>query len=414
MPADLTLPGKSMALKAPGSALSAVEVTVLLLMLCGVGAPHVSRISLWAFAAAGSFVLFRLLAAWRNWPLPGKWLRVLLVLTVCCGIVLDFSMRFGRDAAVSMLLLMAALKALELRAPRDALVLINLSYFLIITNFLYSQSIALALYMLVLVVLITALLIALQRRRSALKPIATFRLACILLLQAVPLMLALFFLFPRVQGPLFGWSQSAPAGLSGLSEEMSPGSLSELSLSDEVAFRVQFESTAPKPSKLYWRGPVLWDFDGRTWRMAKMPLMDRPVHQALSTSVRYLVTLEPNQTRWLFAIDLPARVPIDALLSSDYQIISRQPLRHRQQYIMESNLDFTLGLATCLAYPARRQRPRPRARARIPRKSQFPAGHHRSGARALSYPTLFLHLGSPCAWGRTRGRISVRNSTWLL
>jgi transglutaminase-like putative cysteine protease len=262
---------------------------------------------------------------------------------VCAGIVLDFTTRFGRDAAVSMLLLMATLKALELRTARDAMVIINLGYFLIITGFLYSQAIPLAVYMLVLMVIITAVLISLQRRVASFTPRQSVRIAGNLILQGVPLMLVLFVLFPRVQGPLFGLPQSSPTGVSGLSDEMSPGSLSSLSLSDDVAFRVQFESTPPKPSTLYWRGPVLWDFDGRTWRMAKMPILENPVHESRSNRIRYSVTLEPQQSKWLFAIDLPTKLPSESLLTADYQLLTRQTSRYRQRYEMESDLDYVLS-----------------------------------------------------------------------
>lgn len=326
------------------AALSAREVTALLAVLALISAPHAAHSALWPMAASALFIGYRLTAAWRSWPLPGAWLRLALVILVCAGILLDFSLRFGRDAAVSMLLLMAGLKSLELRTPRDAIVVINLGYFLIVTSFLYLQSLFLALYMLVLLVLVTALLMALQRRASAAFPMGhTVRNALVLLLQGVPLMLLLFLLFPRVQGPLFGWSQSTSTAVSGLSEEMSPGSLSSLSLSDEVAFRAQFDGPAPKAATLYWRGPVLWDFDGRTWRMARTALLDQPRHESAGEPVRYQVTLEANQSRWLFAIDLPRRVPIDAVLSADYQMLSRQPLRQRQRYRMESDLRYVLS-----------------------------------------------------------------------
>jgi len=323
--------------------LRAAEVSALLGVLVLIGAPHVTHVNTWAIVASGLFVAYRVFAAWRQWPLPGKALRLCLVLLVCAGIVLDFNTRFGRDAAVAMLLLMAGLKSLEVRTPRDAIVVINLGYFLIITSFLYSQSLTLAIYMVMLLIFITAMLMALQRRAPTMAAMQFVRRAATLLLQGVPLMLLLFLLFPRVQGPLFGWSQSSSTGVSGLSEEMSPGSLSSLSLSDEVAFRVQFEGTAPKPSTLYWRGPVMWDFDGRTWRMARSTLLERPSHLPLGERVRYQVTLEPHQTRWLFAIDLPTRIPIDAVLTSDYQMLSRQPLRQRQRYDMQSDLNYALS-----------------------------------------------------------------------
>src|SRR5437879_2745911 len=88
-----------------------------------------------------------------------------------------------------------------------------------------------------------------------------------MLAQAGPVMLLLFFLFPRVQGPLWGMPQDAYSGVTGLSETMSPGSIRDLSLSDAIAFRVKFESDSPPRALLYWRGPVLSDFDGLAWRV---------------------------------------------------------------------------------------------------------------------------------------------------
>ena len=51
----------------------------------------------------------------------------------------------------------------------------------------------------------------------------------VLLLQAIPLSLIIFVLFPRVQGPLWGMPQDAYAS-SGLTDTMAPGSMSKLSL----------------------------------------------------------------------------------------------------------------------------------------------------------------------------------------
>ena len=185
--------------------------------------------------------------------------------------MLSYGPRFGRDASVALLAIMLGLKVLELKALRDATVVICLGFFLIITNFLYSQTIATALYMLVIMAWLTATLVAFQDHNRTLSPLRALRTAGTLMVQGAPLMLALFLLFPRVQGPLFGFPQATSAGVTGLSDSMSPGSLSSLSLSDEVAFRVQFQSRRrPRRRSLYWRGPVLWDFDGRTWTMGSV------------------------------------------------------------------------------------------------------------------------------------------------
>ena len=149
-------------------------------------------------------------------------------------------------------------------------------------------------------------------------------------------MLALFLLFPRVEGPLWGLPQVNYGAKSGLSDVMSPGDVSALSLSDEVAFRVLFETPPEKPSQFYWRGPVLWDFDGRTWRAGQIYTADSIEFEALGPPLNYTVTLEPHDQRWMFAIDLPTRAAPSSYFSTDYQLLARRPVRERIRYDMQS------------------------------------------------------------------------------
>ena len=161
---------------------------------------------------------------------------------------------------------MLALKLLEMNGRRDAIMVIFLSYLLLITHLLYSQTVATAAYMLTVVWLITMTMVGFQQRAPQQAWKSAVRTSGLLLTQAVPLMLVMFLFFPRVQGPLWGLPQDAYAGSTGLSDTMSPGSLSSLSLSDAVAFRARFDAEPPNRARLYWRGPVLWDFDGKAWR----------------------------------------------------------------------------------------------------------------------------------------------------
>jgi len=164
----------------------------------------------------------------------------------------------------------------------------------------------------------------------------------VLLAQSVPLMLVLFLLFPRVPGPLWGLPRDAFAGVSGLSDTMTPGSLSSLVLSDAVAFRVEFESEIPPAKNLYWRGPVMWDFDGRTWS-AQSFVYTAPRIAAEGDAVRYEITLEPHHRRWLFALDLPAVAPPHSIVGTDYQIYSVRPVNNRLRYDMTSFLNARFG-----------------------------------------------------------------------
>jgi transglutaminase-like putative cysteine protease len=252
----------------------------------------------------------------------------------------------GRDASVALLAIMLALKVQELKTLRDAVVVTCLGFFVVITGFLYSQSMATGAYMLIATLWLTATLIAFHDHNRVLPAQRAVRISTMLLLQGAPLMAALFVLFPRIQGPLFGFPQTTTVAVTGLSDSMSPGSMSQLSLSDEVAFRVQFHSPPPKPANLYWRGPVLWDYDGRTWTIgaASTTAYGGRRHQTMSPPIRYTVTLEPHYQRWMFAIDLPAAAPLDAQIANDYQLISQRPIRNRLRYDVSSNIGYRYGL----------------------------------------------------------------------
>jgi protein-glutamine gamma-glutamyltransferase len=314
-------------------ALSMVLVTV----------PHVERLPSWITALAALVIGWRLHLAWRAAALPRKWLLLLVVAAATAGIYLSFGTLFGRDSGVALLVVMLTLKLLEMANLRDAMIVIFLSYFVVLTNFLYSQTIPTALLMLVGVWVVTATMIGLQWRPRAARYQETLRLSGLMLAQATPLMLVLFLLFPRVQAPLWGLPRDAYAGITGLSDSMSPGTLSQLSLSDAVAFRVQFQGEMPKPNQLYWRGPVLWYFDGASWHMGLSFETSAPSYSPGGNPVSYTVTLEPHNKRWLFALDLPAKLVPNSRFTADYQMLSNVPVRQRTRYEMTSHTSYRLG-----------------------------------------------------------------------
>jgi transglutaminase-like putative cysteine protease len=131
---------------------------------------------------------------------------------------------------------------------------------------------------------------------------------------------------------------------SGLSDTMAPGTMSRLSLSDAVAFRVAFNDKVPAREQLYWRGPVLWDFDGTTWRRGHNATLQRPALTDANTPVDYSVTLEPHNKRWLFALDMPTKLSIPADLAPDFQMLSREPVNVRTRYNATSQLSYRANL----------------------------------------------------------------------
>jgi protein-glutamine gamma-glutamyltransferase len=316
--------------------LSLGKLAAILMSLTLVIAPHALHLPAWISAFALAMILARLYLGYLRRPLPARWLLVILALICVAGVAATYRTLYGRDVGVALLTVMTALKLLEMSKSRDFMVVVLLAYFLMVTNFFYSQSIGTTIYMLGSLWAIIAAQIGLQYRAGAPRLRQTLRHSAALILQGIPLMLVFFLLFPRASGPLWGLPQFNYAGRMGLSDTMSPGDVSSLSQSDEIAFRVLFEKMPDNPSQLYWRGPVLSEFDGRTWRPGTASTSRGSDMEALAPSIPYVVTLEPHDKFWLFAIDLPSILPPDAYLTTDFQMLSKKPVRERRAYTIES------------------------------------------------------------------------------
>jgi transglutaminase-like putative cysteine protease len=299
--------------------------------------PHVGRIPFWELACFACLAGWRVANATRGLPLPPKWLVILLSVTMLAAIYAAHGTLFGRDTGVALLVVLTGMKLMESRSLRDAYVLSALGYFLVITNFLYSQSIFTGIYMLAVVLLMTATLIGFNTGRGELDGRDRLRMAATMLIQATPIMLVLFVLFPRLPGPLWSLPRDAHGATSGLSERMTPGLISRLSLSDAVAFRVTFQSEAPPPSQLYWRGPVMWHTDGREWTTGNPARSWRAQYVELrGDPVDYTITLEPHQQTRLFALEVPTTIPRGAQMTQDFQLRTPKPVRTRRRYEVRS------------------------------------------------------------------------------
>ncbi|MCW9058788.1 MAG: DUF3488 and transglutaminase-like domain-containing protein [Gammaproteobacteria bacterium] len=313
----------------------------LALMLLLTAAPHLLRLPLAATLAWLLVVGWRLNLGLRQRPAPGGWTRLLLLLLATTAMVVQFGTLLGREAGAALLVLLLALKFLELRGPRDLNLLIFLSYFLLVVQLLFSQSVPTALYLLATTLVITSVWVAFSDPAGSRPLPASARLAGSMLLQALPLMLILFLLFPRIPGPLWNLPRDAHSGVTGLSNEMEPGRISALAQSEAVAFRVEFAGEIPPPALRYWRGPVFEHTDGRRWTPGEpsrepegfvpLPLDDGLVHQ---------VTLEPHGERSLLALDRPASGVPGARLQADYQLLAARPVRERLRYQVTSHQVF--------------------------------------------------------------------------
>ena len=291
-------------------------------------------------------ILWALLFAWqviRQWqggaPIRLRWLLPIAALMALL-VFREYRSLVGSHAGVAFFTALTTLKLLESRNLRDARLLLHLNLFNTALHFLVSQTPWMALYSLGTVLAILTCWLHLENAgaRLALRCQTAGRL----LLEGLPIAILMFVFFPRLAGPL--WStpgeRTARSGLSG--ESLDPGSVSQLALDESVAFRVEFTTPLPRQDQLYWRGPIYEIFDGRRWIAAPRTGGVPPALTGLGDPVRYAITLEPHQQRWLLALDMPERAPERSRLNTRLQLLSDRPITQRERFELTSHLDWRM------------------------------------------------------------------------
>ncbi|XHS77758.1 transglutaminaseTgpA domain-containing protein [Burkholderiaceae bacterium UC74_6] len=268
----------------------------LLATIAAVVLPHGSRLPLWVQGFCALMLGWRAMLAWRGLHLPGRWLLALVTVAAGAGVLLTYRSLLNREAGIAFLSLLMALKTLELRARRDAFVVFFLGFFLVLTQFLYSQSLPTALWMLLVVwALLTALVLAQMPVGQPSLALAA-RQALRVTAYGLPAMVLLYLLFPRI-APLWG-IPAETVGRTGLSNQMAFGAMSEIANDESIALRLRFTGAVPPPGSRYLRGPVLEVFDGIRWT-ARTGVRRGDEVQPLGTPWRYEMTVEPLRIRVL-------------------------------------------------------------------------------------------------------------------
>ena len=326
------------------------DTVFLLVVIACVIAPQIGNLPVWCSLLALAVLLWRGWLGWTGRALPSRWwLLALLVLTIGATLMTHRTL-LGRDAGVTMIVVLLTLKTLELRAQRDAFVIFFLSFFTMLTNFFFSQSLLTAAAMLLaLLGLLTALVNShMPVGKPPLRESA--RTAATMALLGAPIMVVLFMLFPRL-APLWGIPGDAMAGRSGLSASMQVGAIATLALDDSIALRIRFDAAPPRRSDMYFRGPVLSTLDGREWSVLRSgfarAMQDPARLRVEGPAVSYQVTLEPNNRPWIFVLDAalakPAVPGMEVAMTPQLQWLADKPVSALLRYRAQSHPAFQHG-----------------------------------------------------------------------
>jgi transglutaminase-like putative cysteine protease/Flp pilus assembly protein protease CpaA len=348
----------------------------LLLAFAGVILIHSTHLPNWITLAALVSAIWRVQRYRGVWPTPSRWVKLSLLAMCLAGLFLEYgSHLIGLEPMVALLVSAYALKLLEMEHRRDALLVVFLAFFIAAVQALFDQSIGNAIYILGCILLVIAALVGLHQgddqssQAQATKPRALPKLQAlrslkkglVILLQAIPLMVLLFIIMPRL-GSLWAVPIQSHSAKTGVTDTMRPGDYSRLGRSADLAFRVSFDGQIPRQHQLYWRGLVLSNFDGRQWSRSKHGAFDpeglvegsplqwfgKPTQpwdsliKRLGQPTRYSVVMEPSQQPWLYSLPTPVPQNTDIALTRDFRLISSEPITTKKQYEVDSWLDYKI------------------------------------------------------------------------
>lgn len=328
------LPGRrGVAYQIPRNSLALLMVAQVVVVI-----PYLFHLSPWIIAVGLFCGYWRTGVYQGRWDYPKRWIKAVLVLSSVGFVAISGVAIFSLEAAASLLILAFALKLIEMKGRRDAYLVIFLGYFIIATQFLFDQSMAVAAYQVGALTVVTAAMVGLNQLATRVRPLESLRMAALLVAQALPMTVVLFLLFPRI-APL--WTVPLPSGAStGISDRMKPGDVAELTRSDELAFRAVFAGAVPPNRELYWRGLTYSRFEEGTWS-AGGGLPDwgddqPPGLDEAALGMAYEVLLEPTQSDWLYALGVAVPRTAGITVARDYRLEAPDPVMAVYRYRVTS------------------------------------------------------------------------------
>ena len=303
--------------------------------------PLLIKLPIWLWLLWLGALIWRLKIHTGKLHFPSSTVKFLLSAFCLVGLFISFRGSYGVESMVGFLVFTFILKLLELRSRQDGLLMLLISFIAVAAQFLFAQSIGAALYASISCIVLVATWHTIYLNRSLTVQMKVSK-GFILLLQSLPLMIVMFILMPRL-GPLWRTPLIQHEAHTGFSDSLSPGDIGELVRDKGIAFRVNFlVAPAPANSEMYWRGLVLDDFDGRSWKVNKNWRRNgvaKTVNVSPDDILTYEIIVEPHYYQWLFSLSTPINIKtgrVSANITTERLIATRRPLTAQLQYTVQS------------------------------------------------------------------------------
>lgn len=314
-------------------------------------APHFVSVPFWIGLVWVAVAVWRWRIFQGAWNYPGKLQKTVLVLACCAGLFFSLGSGFKFESMVSLLVVGFTLKLLELKNQKDFVLLVFIAFFILAAQFIEFNHFLAAFYGFGCLILLCSTLMQLYRESENASVWKNLRPSAGILLQAIPFMVLLFIVVPRLGS---FWAVPSPMqAKTGMSDSMSPGDFTELMESNELAFRVSFTSELPSRDKLYWRSLVFSLFDGRKWSQSREQKSENYFNQGSGNlrshveykgeNVEYDVIAEASMQPWLYVLAAPKVWPDKIAFARDLRLHAYEPVTERISYHVVSSLNYQLN-----------------------------------------------------------------------
>ena len=309
--------------------------------------PHLGYLPVWLYLMVAFVLGWRWLVYTGHLSFPGRFAKLVAVVLACGGVYALSGGRISLEGSSAFLISAGVLKLLELATKRDGVVVVFIALFIQASGFLFQQSILYSLQGVATLIFACAAMVATQAgtRTGLSSQVPVFGVTAKLLLTALPFMLIVYFLFPRL-GPLWSVALQSDSAITGLSERLQPGDISDLSQSSEVAFRVTFEGDKPSRNELYWRAITLDQHDGEGWDKSVLDGAELPMPSVAGESLyRYEVIQEATGQAYLFSLAGSVSRDTDVHLTATRLLRYDRPVYQRIRYDVKSSVEPIIGPA---------------------------------------------------------------------
>ncbi len=315
----------------------------LLVSLALITLPHSQHLPASLFSFFCLLWLWRFIGIFKPRWLPGKLLIFAVTLSALALLYHQHQGVFGRDAGTALFVTALGLKLLEIRSERDIYLITFLAFIVAATEFLYQQSMLMAVYILLVCCSLLGTLVSINAKTS--QTLAALKTSTLIIAQAFPIAIVIFLVFPRIEAPRWMWLEDNSKGLTGLSDTLEPGAISQLGLSDELVFRVKFKGAIPPPIERYWRGPVFTYTDGKSWRESRKQsqTIASIAPEYKGQIYQYKLLMEPQPHNWVYALEMPVNYSAPLTMTAAYQLITPKKPEERAEYQITSYTQYTLN-----------------------------------------------------------------------